>query len=178
MKQVSYEEIKKRLESRKAKGHKVDARLFEEIKNAKALFLITLEDEEYFMSLIWQSIEHTRFLTPVGESRTLRDIVQRMVENSWTFEALSSKPKKYGYKYDPDWFISAEKIYSEFDIDIFDLIAVQPANESEQKESPNGTFYIFDGVHRTLVLAYKLVSLELNYKPIEAVLLVPRVRRK
>ena len=49
-----------------------------------------------------------------------------------------------------------------------------PANDAEQRQSRTGTFYIFDGVHKTLVLATLLLRNLISYKPVNALLFVPR----
>ena len=54
------------------------------------------------------------------------------------------------------------------------MLAVVPALDSERKESPQGTFYIYDGAHKSLVLAHRLLTAQAVYQSIEALLLIPR----
>lgn len=56
----------------------------------------------------------------------------------------------------------------------FDFVAVVPANDAEGYQSPGRTFYIYDGVHRTLVLSHRLLSKQSSYHPVKALLITPR----
>ena len=76
--------------------------------------------------------------------------------------------------HDPTAFESFRALDAGFDISKFDLIAVTPANDSEKRQSPSGTYYSFDGVHRALVLAHRVMSGQSKYQPVEALLLTPR----
>jgi len=61
-----------------------------------------------------------------------------------------------------------------FDFGKFGLVVLTVLTESEQRESPAGTYYIYDGVHKTIVLAEKLLRGEIKFKPIRVLLLTPR----
>jgi hypothetical protein len=76
--------------------------------------------------------------------------------------------------HDPAAFREFEAMSSSFDLDAFDFIAVTPATDPEGQQSPGGTLYIFDGVHRSLVLAHRLMTNQSKYHPIEGLLLTPR----
>lgn len=174
MKQVDSVDIVRRLSDRAARGHHVDDRLIQAVKAPGDLFLVALEDEASFLSLIWQEIDPTRLLTPRGQSRTLSDVAGRMITNSWTFASLSNPMGLPRTQHVPAAFKSFEKINSAFDLGAFDFIAVMPPKDSERNQSPGGTFYIFDGVHRTLVLAHRLLSKQTGYQPLEVLLITPR----
>ena len=174
MRQVDRETITRQLHGRCARGHHVDGRLIEQIKVSENLFVITLKDEASFLSLIWQEIDPTRILTPAGERRTLRDVAQRMIANSWTFETLAAPMDIPPELYDPEAFRSFVQIDSAFDFAEFGSIAVMPATDSERTQSPSGTFYIYDGVHRSLVLAHRLLNKKTVFQPVEVLLLTPR----
>jgi len=90
MRHVGSMEVLKRLRERQSGGYHVDPRLLQEVQAPGDLFLFTLQDEDSFLSLIWQAINPTRLLTPSEQPRTLRDVAGRMIENSWTFERLAS----------------------------------------------------------------------------------------
>jgi len=66
------------------------------------------------------------------------------------------------------------EIDSAFSYDHFGLLALTPSMPSEQRESPQGTYYVYDGVHRSIVLAKKLLSNEVEYRPVSALYLTPR----
>ncbi len=173
MRQVGCSEVLERLSAREALGHHVDSRLIKAVTAPGNLFLFTLEDEESFLSLIWQESDFTRLLTP-GLPRTLADVAGRMIANSWTFSSLCH-PMGLELKYhDPAAFESFRALDAGFDMSKFDFIAVTPANESEKQQSPSGTHYIYDGVHRALVLAHRVMSGQSKYQSVEALLLTPR----
>jgi hypothetical protein len=174
MKQVSSAEILGRLNDRAACGHHIDNRLIQAVKAQGNLFLFTLEDEKSFLSLIWQEIDPTRLLTPHGQPRTLGAITDRLIKQSWTFASLSNPMGLPPTQHNPVAFEKFEKMNSAFDIAAFDFIAVVAANDSEWHQSPDGTFYIYDGVHRTLVFAHRVLNKQTSYQPIEALLITPR----
>jgi hypothetical protein len=174
MNPVSGPEVIARLSAREAIGHHVDPRLIQAVNAPGNLFLITMEDEKSFLSLIWQEINPTRLLTPWGQPRTLGDVAGRMIEHSWTFSSLSRPMGLMPMFHDPAAFESFEALNAGFDISKFDFIAVTPANDSERRQSPNGTYYIYDGVHRALVFAYRVLSGQMEYHPVEALLMTPR----
>jgi hypothetical protein len=60
MKWVSSADVLSRLHDREARGHHVDARLIQAVMGPGSLFLLTLDDEQSFLSLIWQEIDPTR----------------------------------------------------------------------------------------------------------------------
>lgn len=174
MKQMSKDWTLQKIRERQKAGNHVDDRLVKAVKESEALFLLTLEDENSFLSLIWQEIDDTRLLTPPGESRTLRDIVHRMIDQSLTLEDLTSDLGKPEHSHKPEWFKKCLVINSDFDFNHFGWIAVVPAIDSERTQSPTGSFYIYDGVHKTLVLSKRLLSGETQFQPVEALLLLPR----
>ena len=61
-----------------------------------------------------------------------------------------------------------------FDYSNVGCISLTPLNETESRETPSGTYYIYDGVHKSIVIAKKLLRRELGYRPLGALLLVPR----
>lgn len=154
------------LERRRDAGFHVDDRLLREVQRPGALYLATLGTGEAFLSLVWQSTEKTRPLTPVGAPRTLRDCVARLHVYNWSFLRL----RDTGYP----WFDTCVALDQEFDYGKFGWVALVPLNDHERRESPSGTYYVFDGVHKTLVLAKKLVRQEVPYEPVDALLLTPR----
>jgi hypothetical protein len=141
MKPVSAADVLARLGARAALGHHVDPRLIREVNAPGKLSLFTLEDEKSFLSLIWQEINPTRLLTPGGQPRTLGDVARRMIENSWTFSSLCRPMGLMPMYHDPAAFESFRSLDAAFDISKFDFIAVTPANDSEKRQSPNGTVW-------------------------------------
>lgn len=154
------------LELHRRKRLNVDGRLIQEVQRPGQLFLMTLAVQADLLSLVWQSVNDTRPLTPVGHARTVRDCAQRLKVYDWSFARL----RDAGYP----WFHKCVEIDSAFSYAKFGWVALVPTNEHERRESPTGTYYVFDGVHKTLVLAKKLVQNEIPYEPVNALLLTPR----
>jgi hypothetical protein len=173
MKSISKEEAEKYFRDKETLAH-VDDRVFDSIKNGNNFYLFEITDKATFMSLIWQEVGVSRILTPEGKSRTLADVAKRMSDFGYSFHDLSNESKKYQDEYDPSWFNTCRKIDEEFDFNKFVWLVLVLPNESEKKQSPDGTFYIHDGVHRSLVLAKKLFYGETKYQKIKALLIVPR----
>ena len=173
MKTISKDEVNKYLNCRKNRGLHIDSRLMDAIKKDKCFYLIELNDEESFLSLIWHEIDASRLLTPKGESRCLQDVANRFNKRNYTFEKLSESMNLSANQHDPHWFEACIPINNNFEYENFGWIVIQEANENEMKQSPCGTFYIYDGAHKSLVLATKLKEKEIEYKKIEA-LLIPR----
>tara|TARA_B100000315_G_C14248750_1_gene438699 strand:- start:68 stop:340 length:273 start_codon:yes stop_codon:yes gene_type:complete len=75
---------------------------------------------------------------------------------------------------DLEYFRKCYELESRFDINKFHWVYVVTPNKKEKKQSKNGSFYILDGNHRSLVLATKLLKKECDFKPINVLLLEPR----
>jgi hypothetical protein len=174
MKKIEKETALAALKERQSLGFHVDARLLEKIESASNIYLFQLYDEESFLSLIWQEINETRLLTPAKQSRTLFDVATRFVQNGYTFEGLNKDMGLARKQHQPEWFSKCIPIDSEFDFAHFGWIVLVSAIDHEREQSPNGSFYVFDGVHKTLVLAKRLIAREITFQPIEALLLLPR----
>jgi hypothetical protein len=56
----------------------------------------------------------------------------------------------------------------------FGLVAVTPLVPSELTDTPHGSYYLYDGLHRAIVLAKKILRGEVLYVPVDALLLEPR----
>lgn len=162
------------LDARRLTGHHIDSRLFTAIEKAKSLHILPLRDKTSFFPMIWHEIDESRLLTPKGSPRTLRDVTERMITNNWTFDKLSSNIGFPANQYQPEWFHKCLQINVNFDYDLFGRIAVVQANDAERKQSPTGSFYIYDGAHKSLVLSKLFLSNELEFKPIEILLILSR----
>jgi hypothetical protein len=174
MKQVGSADVLARIQDRVGRGYHVDGRLIREVNAPGELYQFWIEEEDDFLRLIWQVSNPTRLLTPGGQPRTLRDVVTRMVSRGWTFASLLSPIGLPAALHEPSAFEKFDKLFTEFDFEAFGFLGVTPALPSELTESPRGTFYIYDGVHRSLALAYRLVAHLTDFQPVECLLLVPR----
>lgn len=154
--------------------HHFDSRLLRELEREGQLYLFRIEDEATFLSLIWQESDPARLLTPNGRPRTLRDVGERLIGAGYTFESLAKSQGQLRSQHDPQWFEPCVRIDAAFDFTQFGCIAVVAANDGERTQSPCGSFYLFDGMHRTLVLAKRILKRETAFQGIEALYLVPR----
>lgn len=132
---------------------------------------LTLPTKDVFLSLIWHEVDQCRILTPGGR-RTLRDVIETMQRLDLSFEALAlGRPPGH---YSPTWFAPCVAMDTDFDWEQFGEPIVVSPNGSERSQSPSGRWYLFDGNHRALVLAKKVIRGELEYRPIDVHLLDPR----
>ena len=128
-------------------------------------YTLNLQDSESFLSLIWHSIPEARPLTPPSKPRSLGDCVRRLASIDRPFAQLVE-----GYP----WFKRCSLIDEGFCYARFGLLVLTCADENEKKETPRGSYYMYDGNHKGIVLAKKILRKELDYRPIEALLLKPR----
>ncbi len=176
MRRISKDVALETLKRRQAAGNHVDQRLLEEVNRTESLYLLLLEDEYSYLSLIWQECDPARLLTPAGQPRTLHDVAIRLIESDRSFELLSQDLDLQRNQHQPEWFKECIPIDSEFSFERFGWIAIVMPTNNERDQSPSGSFYIFDGIHKSLVLAKKLLNQELTFQSIEALLLLPRPR--
>jgi len=130
------------------------------------LYLLRLPTQDDFLRLIWQSVPSTHSLAPPGRPRTLRACASRLDRFSWDFSSLTEQ--------NSTWFHECVAIDRNFSYEAFGLLAIVEANAHELHETPEGTFYIFDGVHRSIVLAKRLLRGQTPYVPLDTLWLVPR----
>ena len=162
---VIAERVIAQLNRHKQNGFHVDSRLLSEVAKP-GLSVLILEAEAEFLSLVWQATEATRPLTPKGQPRTLHDCAGRLIDFDWKFETLI----KRGYT----WFQQCADIDGKFDIEKVGWVAVTPLVAGEQKYTPNGSYYVYDGVHKSIVVAKRILRREFKYRPIKVLLLEPR----
>ncbi len=165
-KELPREAVAARLREHQERGFHVDSRLLREVHHPGQLSLLTLETEGDFLGLVWQSVEATRPLTPPGQPRSLQDCAFQLRHFQWTFNSLVLA----GY----EWFQKCVAIDGAFDLEKFGWVAVTPLVAGELRETPHGSHYVYDGVHKSIVLAKRLLRGELQYSPVEALLLEPR----
>ena len=159
-------EVTALLQAYRRAGMRVDDRVFREVLEPGKLFLGKLEKAEEFLSLVWQSIDGVRPLAPTGQPRSLRHCALRLSDFGWRFDRLV----ELGYT----WFGYCAEIDLAFDLNKLGHIALTDLVPAEARETPNGTYYIYDGVHRSIVLAKKLITQQTSFKPINFLLLTPR----
>lgn len=163
---------KKILEDHQKRGFNVNPSVFSQVESATNIFEFSLDNQEAFLNLIWHSIDASRILTPQNAPRTLKDVATRMIDNNFTFKGFSSK--EYSGHYSPEWFKFCPKYYEDFDFKKFGSIILNCPKPEENKQSPNGSFYISDGSHKSLVLAYKILRQKIEFQQIHCLLFFPR----
>jgi len=164
VKVISKDIALRRLKEREGSGMEVDDRLRTAIEIACVLLDGTIQDKTSFLSLIWHEIDGSRILTPSGQPRTLRDVARRMIENGWTFDKLSLSSGTVDC--DPNWFSPCLGIYGDFDHGKLGWFAVTNVDDDIYRQSPNGSLYIYDGCHKALVYAYRLLTGVSQYEPV------------
>jgi hypothetical protein len=169
---VDKDHILHQLESKQGCGEHVDDRLFAAVRGSQALYLLRMDDEESLLSLVWQERDDTRLLTPREQPRTLKDVCHRLQGRG--FGQLASPLGLPTDQHNPAWFRKCAEIDAAFDYSRFGWISVVPPTDNERTQSPRGSFYIYDGVHRSLVLASRLLGREIDFQPIAALLILPR----
>jgi hypothetical protein len=175
MRWISNKKLLQHLDEMQKAGNHVDKRLIEQAKKSgTSFFLFTLEDKESFLSLIWHEIDESRLLTPNGSPRSLRDIAQCMINNRYTFENISINLNLPRNQHDPEWFEKCIHIHNQFEYKRFGWITIVPATDHERQQTPHGTFYIYDGCHKALVLGKLLLCNDIEFKSVEVLLLLPR----
>ncbi len=155
-----------KLEQHQANGLHVDARLLAEIEKPGEMLIGSLESREDLLNLVWQSIDDTRPLAPVGSTRTLGDCATRLSHFGWQFHTLVTS----GF----GWFKRCIDIDAAFDYSKVGFLVLTPLVNSEKRETPQGTYYIYDGAHKSIVLAKKLLRNEITFQAVEVLLLTPR----
>ncbi|RPI26791.1 MAG: hypothetical protein EHM61_10635 [Acidobacteria bacterium] len=165
---ITVEVAERRLPQHQERGFHVDTRLLQEITKPGQLFLVELETEKEFLDLVWQANDRTRPLAPCGQPRTLLDCARRLAAFDWSFEVLVYA----GYP----WFQQCLAIDGDYRSDWFGWVAITPLIPAERSETPRGSYYIYDGVHKSIVLAKRLLRKQTGYQPLEVLLLEPRRR--
>jgi hypothetical protein len=88
------------------------------------------------------------------------------VETDFRFLAIDCSSRRHGFGY-----ASSD---TAFDYGKVGLVALTPLNEQERRETAAGNYYIYDGVHKSIVLAKRLLRGETGYEPVQVLLLTPR----
>lgn len=73
--------------------------------------------------------------------------------------------------YGKDFFARFRPVLDGFDWGLFGYLRLRHPVEHERRESPTGTFYIFNGSHRALALVWLVERGEVAFRPVPAVLL-------
>ena len=144
-------------------------------KIANAEYETTCLNEEDFRNLVFMEANNYVWLanhelvgklTPQGESRTLQDVVERIVTEYGN--RLPIEIFKRLSECEP-WFDGCFIMSARFDCRLLGELKIRPLKEQEEKDSPCGSFYLEDGNHRALVYLVFLHLGLIDYKPVRAI---------
>lgn len=152
----------------------VDRTLDYAIRQAKDIFSVRLQTSESFLNLLWPKCPEAEWLTPVDESRTLQDVVTRILDSGHEFEALAEGHRSLPDEHDTDFFVKFPYLDEHFDRNKMGILAIAALGDDEQKESPKANFYIYDGLARATVYARHIMNGREKYEPVQALLVIPR----
>ena len=171
---ISNNELSEKIAEHEQKNLKVDQRFKNLLDTDKHRYYThQIEEINDFYNLIWCEIRATRILSN-GESRTLRDIANRFIECKLTFEDLVDGTVEDTSTYKPGWYKKCLPINNGFEYENFGWLAVHDASQKEINQSPNGKYYIYDGSHKSLVLAIKLFTGEEEFQPVDVIYIDPK----
>lgn len=154
--------------------HYVDPYVDGAIEDAEKIYHVRFQDDERFLALIFPEMDGCRILTPSDEPRTLRDVANRIIFNEWTFEDLVKDMGFEARLHDPEMFAKASYLDENFDYEKLGMLIMAPSTEDEREQSPDGSFFIYDGFYRSLVLAKRLLEEEVEYQQVSGILVIPR----
>ena len=152
----------------------------ETLAKSVGFYEVLLEDKETLFHLLYQSTAHLRILTPLkgykNHHYTLENVVDRMIENQWTFEDLANGRIKGDYQ--QEFFKQCQTIYQNYDPEKTNYLLLRPFSDRSRYFCPSALFYIEDGGHRTLVTAYLIKTNQLTFTPIKTILCLPNQHKK
>ena len=151
----------------------------------------TFYNKEDFLRLVWMDSEGIlgtelyNTLTPKEEARTLTNLVRRIRKHipgdspHHLFEELNSRlsslPLVENYQTGTNtsmknkWFAGCIAMNGTFDPRLLRELWVRDLLPHEKNQSPNGTYYIEDGSHRSLVYALNLEFNVVEYIPVKII---------
>ncbi len=160
-----------------AKGHHVDSRVKRRLAEGCPVVIEVIEDQDRFLQLLYHDNQKVSgFLTPYHQPRTLRDVVRRMNDTKLNFNSIAEVSDKIPPElHRPDWFNKCLDIYTKgLTFEDFGCLFLMDLVDEEQRWSPSAFSSIYDGTHRSLVLAWLLMNKEINFHPIKCFIFRPR----
>jgi hypothetical protein len=157
-------------------GNLVSSFVEDTLNNSVGFFELVIEDETTLRQLLYPSNPQSRILAPLKSSKdhyyTLGEVVDRMIENKWTFEALAKGEIPGDYK--TNFFTPMMPIFTNYDHKKAQYVLLRPIGERSRYYCPKGLFYIEDGAHRTLVTAYLLKTKQIEFQALTYHFIQPR----
>jgi len=145
------------------------------IEQATYLFRVAICDESVFRNLI----SLTWVFTKNGMPRTLEHIVRQLRDRTWGQLVIDSPQVQKG-----EWYRRVQVLYDQFDWDRMGPVFVTPVKGSrrngenegdELKPSPTASLSIVSGLHCSLAAMTLIEEKKTEFRPVEAILLLPRV---
>jgi hypothetical protein len=138
------------------------------IETAGDLFALKIRDQKPVKRLL-----------DAAPSHCLGEVVQQMINKNWTFQQLVDEAADKETK---EWFAKCVVRESDFSLDKMGPLAIHPRkglkeNAPDLKSSVKVTdlnpFEFYEGQHRALVLAKKLLEGGIQFTPLTAIYLYP-----
>jgi hypothetical protein len=173
LKMIEKEELKQTLRMRP--GYKYDQADYL-IDQASYLFPLAIYDEQVFRNLIpltWVFAENER-------PGTLERLVSELLRRSLTWGQVAATPPVHK----AEWYQRVQALYDDFDWDRMGPVFVTPAKGrrrngriegDELGPSPTASFSIASGLHCSLAAMTRIEEKSTVFRPVEAVLVLPRV---
>lgn len=157
-------------------GHHVDSRVHRLLLERNPVEELHIEDEERFLKLQFHCNPASRLLAPLGEPRTLFDVASRMIKYDLTFESLTRRHEAFESSiHKPEWFEPCLKIQKAgIDPESFGCLFLMGLTEHELERTPSASYSIYDGTHRSLVMAYMVMTGATQFSGVNAFLFNPR----
>ena len=162
------------LDQRGGNFNKCDTRFQEQLRQGEHFGLHL--DQHSFMSLVWLEGNVNRTLTK-DTDRTLFDAVRNLLAKEWTFELLADQHRRVEGQYEPEWFggcVGACREILAGELRGLGVLGLTVLNSSECERSPTGSFYIYDGNHRSIAYAYLVETGKVKFESVPAILMTPR----
>jgi hypothetical protein len=151
-----------------------DVRVAEALKGAAsgAACELALDD---LMGLCWQDTRDVRILiTPPGISRSVGAVAHRFLERGLTWQSLITNAVEG--EYSPAWFGPClQYANGQRDLHAGELLLV-PTTTDEHRDAGQAHWYVWDGIHRSLVAAVEHLAGRRAYRPLNAIVVRPRPR--
>jgi hypothetical protein len=135
------------------------------------LYLYGIAEPDQFLDIAWQELAAKTKAITQGGQRTLRDVAQVVLDRYGSFaELIKARPAA---DFDPGWFLSCAEIEAHFDWSRWAepwLVPATPGDHGGQTTE----WYVWEGVHSTIVLAKGLIDNSIEWQPMEAVVCLHR----
>jgi hypothetical protein len=162
----------------------VDSRIVRYVQNARndnrRLFELVLAAKEDFLSLVWPYFDDGHILTPLNQPRTLRHVAERLRNSGASFSDLACGHTRAGFPWSSKdffqrWWDGCRTLDANWTFERMSTLALVQTTSGERLGAPSSRFYIYDGLHRTMVLASRLLGdSQHDFRPVNCLLLEPR----